>query len=855
MSKPGKTVDGIRFGPFVLDTEGRRLMRDGRRVPATPIELKLLEALLRNRGRVLTGDELRVLVWADDPSTGIAPAQDVNALYVAIRKLRRSLGDEGSWVINIPKVGYTFADDGVVEVGNADGAHYGQDTSFIGRVEELARLKQLLKSSRLVTLTGPPGVGKSRLASEFAAAEASDFPDAAFLVNLVPIEDGAMVAGAVLSEIGVAENPDRAEIETVVDHLKERRALIVLDNCEHLIDACSELVDRLIRALPRLRVIATSFEPLMIAGESVLPVPPLGVPEADEGSGSKIPVSSDAVQLFIRLAQQHRSDLAFGEDELHSIGELCRKLEGLPLAIELAAVQIGAYTIEQIIEAMDDRFRLLRRRGGEDVRHKTLENAVDWSFSLLSKQERSFILRLSVFTGGWTVESARAVCCDENIAEREALHLSALLARRSLVQVKTASGRQRYSMLETIRHFGRRCLRESGEEETFLDRRDGYLLELSEKSFEAGGDSQWLERSRDEYDNIRLALDRSIRRGRSVETGLRLCGALPKFWFNFGHFREAKFWTKLALEADDGGSPEASAKTLRTAGFFFGQFAGAGEDPQIGKAYFERSLALWSELKAEREEAFTLVHYSFLLYRLGQIEEAKAAAQRSLDVSSKLGDQPNMARAGNNLALALLELGETAEAKTLFEVALSAARLAGDVYLEALGLYYLGEIALRSGEVESAGYTLARSHELFTSIGNRPYAARSLLMKGEAAALLNDHAMALKMEQGALREFREIDDNQGVASALEAIACTRSMEGAEPGDFLMLTATAAEIRRQSKLRMITRRQGVQARLAKKARASLGKNAAAVAAERGRAMGTDEAVEMALGFGLPVGKSG
>ena len=824
----------------MLDTKGRRLMRDGRRVAATPIELKLLETLLRNRGRVLTGDDLRLLVWADDPSTGIAPAQDVNALYVAIRKLRRSLGDEGSWVVNIPKVGYTFSDEVMVEEG--DGAQRDSEpSSFIGRTEELARMKQLLMNSRLVTLTGPPGIGKSRLASEFAVAEADKFPDGTYVVNLVPIEDGSLVAGAVLSELGVAENPDRSEVETIVDHVEEKQALIVLDNCEHLIDACSEIVDHLIRALPKLCVIATSLEPLMIPGEAVLPVPPLGVPGPNGNAAS-----TDAVELFIRLAQQHRSDLAFGEDEIEVIGELCRKLEGLPLAIELAAVQIGAYTVEQIIEAMGDRFRLLRRRGGENVRHRTLEDAVDWSFSLLAPEERSFIQRLSVFTGGWTVDAARAVCCDEGIAESDVLHLSARLVRRSLVQVNAVGGGQRYSMLETIRHFARRCLREAGEEETMLDRRDAYLLDLSEKAFEAGGDTAWLERSRDEYDNIRLALDRSIRRGRSVEKGLRLCGALPKFWFNFGHFREAKLWTKLALESDDGGSREASAKALRTAGFFFGQFAGAGEDPQIGKGYFERSLGLWRELGAEQEEAFTLVHYSFLLYRLGQIEEARAAAQRSLDISSELGDQANIARAGNNLALAVLELGETAEARTLFEVALSAARLAGDVYLEALCLYYLGEIGLRGGEAEGARYTLARSHELFTSIGNRPYAARSLLMKGEAAAMLEDHAEALRLEQSALREFREIDDNQGVASALEAIACSRSMDGADPGDFLMLTAAAAEIRRQSKLRMITRREGLQERLAKKARASLSKNAAALAVERGRAMSTDEAIETALG---------
>ena len=838
MSTPGKTVAGIRFGPFVLEAEGRRLMRDGRRVPVTPIELKLLETLLRNRHRVLTGDDLRLLVWADDPLAGVAPAQDVNALYVAIRKLRRSLGDEGKWIVNIPKVGYTFSEDVSVE-GGMDGPVGREDArAFFGRAEEMERLKKLLSKSRLITLTGLPGIGKSRLAAELAADVADEFTDGTYWVDLVPIENESLVGGAVLGALGIAERAERTELDSIVEHLDGKQALIVMDNCEHLIDACSGLVDSIIRKLPTVRVVATSLEPLLLSGESVMPVSPLDT--GSSGSGS-----SDAVDLFVSLARQHRSDVDFEKEELRLIGDLCRKLEGLPLAIELAAVQIGAYTVEQIIDAMADRFRLLRRRGGENVRHRTLEDAVEWSFSLLSADERTLILRLSVFTGGWTVESARFMCADDGIDEQEVVHLLAQLVRRSLVQLSSTSGTERYSMLETIRQFARRCLRDSGDEETILDRRDSFLLDLSKRAFDLAPDVVWLERSKAEYDNVRLMLDRSIRREKNIQAGLLMCGALGKFWYNYGLPREAKFWSKLALEADDGKPTVGRARALRTAGYFFGLFTGPGEDPEVGRSYFEQSLAIWRGLDGESEEAYTLVHYSFLLYRLGHLEKAKEAAEKSLEISSAVGDQANIARAGNNLGLAYLEMGESDQARSVFEVALSAARLANDQFLEALCMYYLGELDLRLGEAETADDKLTRGLELFKSIGNRPHGARCLLLQGEAAALLKNYQGALELKKAALREFRDIEDQQGIASALEAIACSRALSGSESGQFLELISAAAEMRRRSKLMLVTRRKDLIERLSKKTKASLGKSAAAAAAERGRTMALAEAIEIAL----------
>jgi predicted ATPase len=843
----GKTVPGISFGPFFLDPAGRRLFREGRRVPVSPIELKLLETLLRNRERVLTGQELRLLVWAEDPSAGVAPAQDANTLYVAVRKLRRALGDYGRWIVNIPKVGYAISEEAEIgDVGVESPGAPDDGPPFVGRRAELDKLKKLLANSRLITLVGPPGIGKSRLAARLADEVADDFPGGTYAVNLVPVENDTLVPRAVLSALALVERADRTEMQVISEHLKERRALLVIDNCEHLIDGCSHLVEQLLRAAPQVRLIAASREPLLLSGESVMAVPPLSVPGPHAAPASNGSERYDAVELFLILAKQRRPDFEAEERGMALVGELCRLLEGIPLAIELAAVQVGAYTVEQIIEVMSDRFRLLRGRGGEDLRHRTLEDAVDWSYSLLTEEERILLRRLSVFAGGWTVETAREVCAGDGVEEEEVIHLLAQLVRRSLVQHAAANGRQRYVMLETIRQFGRKCLRQSGEEERTFERHARYFLELAENAFEAGGDAHWLTRTEEEYDNVQSVLERSIREGRNSEMGLRLCGALAKFWFNHGHFREAKFWTRLALEADDGRHPEARARALRTAGFFFGQLAGVGEDSELGKTFYEQSIAIWHELGVEREEAFTLGHYAFLLYRLGLLDDARRAAQKSLELSSATGDQANIARSANNLSLTWLEVGEFGKAKPVFEIALSAARLAKDKYLEALSLHYLGETTLRTGELDQAKEYLTQSLSLFEALSNRPLAARTQLLQGEVASSEGDFPEALKLQRAALQNLSEVEDTQGIASALEAIACTLAEEGRRPGMFLTLIGAAAALRRNIRVPLGPARGRVVDRHAETVSATLDEGSVRAAEEKGRTMSVTQVVEFVLG---------
>jgi tetratricopeptide (TPR) repeat protein len=274
--------------------------------------------------------------------------------------------------------------------------------------------------------------------------------------------------------------------------------------------------------------------------------------------------------------------------------------------------------------------------------------------------------------------------------------------------------------------------------------------------------------------------------------------------------------------------------------------AGVGEDSELGKTYFEQSLAIWQELGAEKEEAFTLVHYAFLLYRLGLLDDARRAAQKSLEISSAAGDQANIARSANNLALTWLEVGEFEQAKPIFEIALSAARNARDKYLEGLSLHYLGETALRTGELAQAKECLIRSLALCGSLGNRPLAARTQLLRGEVACSESNFAEAFKLQRAALKDLSEIEDSQGIAAALETLACTLAEEGSSPESFLTLRGTAAGLRRDLGIPLGPARGRVMERYAENVAAELDEDSVRAAEEKGRSMSVTQAVELALG---------
>jgi non-specific serine/threonine protein kinase len=431
-----------------------------------------------------------------------------------------------------------------------------QLTSFVGRERELAEVKRLLGEAPLLTLTGAGGAGKTRLALRVAAEASGDFADGVWLVELAPLANPTLVPQAVATALGVREAPGRALTDTLTEYLHTREILLVFDNCEHLVAAAAQLTETLLQACPRLRILATSREALGLAGELAWRVPSLTLPDPDRFAGAgpgaeSILVEYEAVRLFLDRATFALPSFALSDQNAPTIAQICRRLDGMPLAIELAAARVRALTVEQIAERLDDRFRLLT--GGSRTslpRQQTLRATVDWSYDLLSEAERVLLHHLSVFSGGWALEAAEAVCGGDAVPSSAVLDLLVQLVDRSLVLAEPQGVEERYRLLETVRQYAREKLLEAGEANGVRDRHRDYFLSLAEQADpELRGREQltWLERLTREQDNLRAAIEWSLTRD-PAETALRLAGALGWFWDLRGHWSEGRAWVERCLE-------------------------------------------------------------------------------------------------------------------------------------------------------------------------------------------------------------------------------------------------------------------------------------------------------------------
>ena len=438
-----------------------------------------------------------------------------------------------------------------------------QLTSFVGREKEVADVRRLLSDTHMLTLIGPGGTGKTRLSIRAARDVINEYPDGVWLIDLAPVLDPTLVPRTTAITIGLREEPQRPVIDMLCDYLSAKKMMIILDNCEHLVDACAQMSEQILRTATDVRILASSREALGVAGEVTYRVPSLALPDKDHLPSLEALNQFEAVKLFIDRATSAQPSFVVTNENAPSLAQICHRLDGIPLAIELAAAKIRVLSLEQIAKRLDDRFRLLtggRRTALE--RHQTLRAAVDWSYNLLPPEEQTLFRRLSVFVGGWTLEAAESVCADESspgaVGGEDVLNLLEQLINKSLVITEDEFRESRFRMLETMRQYASEKLVESSESDTFHNKHLTFFMELAETAephLRRAEQLEWLSLLDSEQENVRAALDWSLDVSSSIP-GLRLASALGPFWEVRDHFYEGIKWLESLLQKEE--TPESS---------------------------------------------------------------------------------------------------------------------------------------------------------------------------------------------------------------------------------------------------------------------------------------------------------
>ena len=557
-------------------------------------------------------------------------------------------------------------------------------SSFVGREREVAEVKQLLlgDKNRLVTLTGPGGCGKTRLALAIAVGVVDSFKDGGvWWVELASLSDPTLVPQAVASTLNVREPPGRSLLEGLVEHLEARKTLLVLDNCEHLVESCAAIANTLLRACPNLKILATSREALSVAGERAWIVPSLSLPDPKPPLAFEGLARYEAVRLFVERAKAIDSTFKLTEKNAPSVARLCRKLDGIPLAVEFAAARVKVLSAEQISERLEDPLKLLTAGSRTaDPRHRTLRATLRWSYKLLSEPERVLFGRLSVFAGGCTLEAAEAVGAGSGIERAEVLDLLSGLVDKSMVVTGASPGTgdaPRYRMLEPVLQYGLERLEESGEAERVRDRHARYYLALAEEAapeLKGARQTMWLEQLETERGNLRGALSWALERG-EAELGLRLGGALGEFWSLRGHLSEGQ----RSLEAVLGGrGAPASARAKALARL--GRITWGQGDYEQSIALQEEGLALYRKLGDQEGVAASLRTLGMAEMHREELGRARTLLEEAMTLERASGDTAGFARSISMLGLVAVVRHDHERAATLCEESLALARNAGDDY-------------------------------------------------------------------------------------------------------------------------------------------------------------------------------
>ena len=668
-----------------------------------------------------------------------------------------------------------------------------ETTSFIGREAELDTIEELLRLSRLVTLTGPGGSGKSRLALRAGTQVSGRYGDGVWLVQLAPIGQPDLTVPTIALALSVREEPGQTLLGGIVARLRDAGALLIVDNCEHVIEAAADTIGALLRSCPRLRILATSQTRLDVPGEASWPVPPLTVPEPDTAD-PQAAAGAESVRLFCDRAALARPGFALTSQNVAAVGEICRQLDGIPLAIELAAARVSALSVAQLAARLGNRFRLLT--GGSRAalpRHRTLEAAIEWSHDLLSETEQVCFRRMAVFAGGCTIDAVEAVCPDGALPLDVVFETVTALIDRSLLTTEERSGSMRYGMLESIHQYALGRLEASGEDSALHRRHMAWLLDFAGQADLAGPDqAAWLDLLDADRDNFRAGLEWSLApaapgsgtaAARAAPTGpgshantgrppapagpgpappgpdpeqaLALAGALAPFWLVRGPIALARTALDAALAA---AGPGADTRLRAIALDGAGQLAAVQADHDAQRRYQQESLAIWRELGDDLQVASTLSDLGSAAHFRGEYPLARALHAEALELAERTGDAQQTGQALSGLGRLALHQGDLDQATAYYTQSMAKFAEIGDLRRATLILGNLGVVAINSGDLALAEQRLTKHLDNARRLGDHKLTSGALTNLGLVAYQAGDLDRAAGLHQQALELSEQLGD-------------------------------------------------------------------------------------------------
>jgi predicted ATPase/DNA-binding winged helix-turn-helix (wHTH) protein len=874
-SNPTRPSNSIRFGEdFDLDPRTYELRCTGRILKLERIPTELLLFLIESRGELVTREQIIERIWGKDVFLDTD-----NSINAAIRKIRLVLKDDPEqprFVQTITGRGYRFIAT-VVEAQRESAASEAvpkladksdhlseksvkhvdlrptnlpvQRTGFVGREKEVAAAQELLlrQDVRLITVTGPGGIGKTRLAVQLVSVMAECFPGGTYFVPLSSLSDPGLVASVIVQTLGMGEAGGQSPLEILRRKLKDSlrgTTLLLLDNFEHVMEAAPTVAE-LLTLGANLKIMVTSRSALHVYGEQEFPVPPLGLPDSPTTPSVEALSHYPAVALFVQRALAVKPDFELSGENASAVTEICARLDGLPLAIELAAARVKVLSPSSMRTRLTSRLQLLTG-GARDMpeRQQTLRAAMDWSYDLLSTAEQKLFQRLSAFVGGCTLEGAEAVCDTKGDLDLDLLDGMTSLVDKSLVyQVEPVQGESRFTMLETIREYALEKLEASGEKASTKRAHAAYCLVLAEE--EATGQAEaegagWLQHLDLEHDNFRASLEWLIETG-DAKWGLRLGAALFRYWEMREYLVEGRDRLGKVLNiAGAATSTNARARAL----FAAGVLATEQGDYIPADALFQESLDIARRLGDKHGAAVSLNALAVNARDRGDVAAARSLFEESLALWRELGDQKAVARSLSNLANVVKLQGENARARSLYAECLCIFEQLGDRMGVAWAMNYQGDVARDQGDSNAAQELYEQALAIFRELDDRWGIAGTLADLGSLAREQGECPTAHSMYRESIRIFQELDHKRGIARLLECFAGLSAVQ-LEAERSLRLAGAAAALRQNIGAPLAPAEQAKLETSLRPARQALTNAASSAAWLEGRALSFEGAVEEAL----------